>query len=132
MNAVRTFLPESRSISLRRLVGPAGARRLDPPDGPHRKELALKPHERRHFIIDDPGMGVRRHTSQQGGEELEPAPEPGPEHVVGCSFCEFPRHYLTLARRCQLQLDEAGRGGVGAVLAGFARSFGWSFGVSRT
>ena len=48
--------------------------------------------------------------SQQRGEELEPAPEPGPQHVVGCSFREFADQHLMLALRCQLQLDEAGRG----------------------
>ena len=107
-----------------RLVGPAGARRFDPPDWTHRVERPLKPRECRQVITDDPGVGIRRHASQQRGEELEPAPEPGPQHVVGCSFREFADQHLTLALRCQLQLDEAGRGREGYEVDGFAPSLG--------
>jgi hypothetical protein len=64
-------------IVIRRLllVGPAGARRLDPPDRTVRYELSFKPRECRKLITDDPGVGIGRHASQQRGEELEPDPE---------------------------------------------------------
>jgi hypothetical protein len=79
-------------IVIRRLllVGPAGARRLNPPDRPHRDELPLKPRECRQLIIDDPGVGFRRHASHQRGEEVEPGPELGPQHVVVAVFASSP------------------------------------------
>jgi hypothetical protein len=126
-----SFLSSSPSPSrpdlVFRLVGPAGARRLDPPDRAHRDELPFKPHECRKLITDDPGVGIRRHASQQRGEELEPGPEPGPQHVVSGSFLDFADQHLMLARRCQLQLDEAGRGREGYDVDGFARTFGEVF-----
>jgi hypothetical protein len=46
------------------LVGPSGARRLDPPDGSCNAERPLEPHESRRFVSDDPGMAIRRHSAE--------------------------------------------------------------------
>jgi hypothetical protein len=73
-------------LNLLRLLGPARARGLDSPDRTRRDERSFKPHECRKLVTDDPGVGIRRRASQQRGEDLEPDPEPGFQHVVGCSF----------------------------------------------
>ena len=59
------------------LVGPTGARQLDPPDRSRSVERSLEPRKRWHFVSDDPGVVVRRHAPEQRGEELEPDPELG-------------------------------------------------------
>ena len=107
-----------------RLVGPTGARQLDPPDRPRRVERPLEPHERWHLVSDDPDVVVRRHAPEQRGEELEPHPELGLEHIVDRGLRELADQHLVLACRDQLQLDEPGRGREGHDVDGLAGPLG--------
>lgn len=106
------------------LFGPTRDCQFDPPHRPHRRERALEPHERWNFVRKDPGMVVRWHATEQGGDELEPNPQPGLEHVVGRGLREFADQHLVLACRCQFQLDEPGRGRQGHDVDGLARPLG--------
>src|SRR5262249_5542045 len=80
--------------------------------------------ECRKLITNDPGVGIAWHATQQGGEELEPDPEPRLQNVARRSFPEIADQHLLFPRRYKLQFYEAGLGREGYDVNGFTCTLG--------
>lgn len=68
LGGIRRRLIRLPTSNTSQLVGPTGHDQLNPPGGARRVKLPFKPHERGHFVRDDPGVVIWGHTPEQRGE----------------------------------------------------------------